>query len=104
MNELVQALAVVPAVVFPLASVVQLVVLIKAGNSRGVSVLTWSMFAFANVCLFVYMPNRWEPQALATTLGTATVQVVIVALAVHWRRREKRDGQRASAGDATRSN
>lgn len=77
----------VPAVVFPTASLVQLVVLLRARSGAGVSALTWALFAFANLCLFAYMENRGEVQALATTLGTAVIQVAIVMLALRWRKR-----------------
>jgi hypothetical protein len=77
----------VPAVVFPTASLVQLVVLVRARSGVGVSALTWALFA--------YMENRAEPQALATTLGTAAIQVAIVVLALRWRRRAAISSPRA---------
>jgi hypothetical protein len=85
----------VPAVVFPTASLVQLVVLVRARSGVGVSALTWALFALANLCLFAYMENRAEPQALATTLGTAAIQVAIVVLALRWRRRAAISSPRA---------
>jgi uncharacterized protein with PQ loop repeat len=83
-----QALGWVPAVVFPLASLVQLVVLVRTRDGRGVSAITWSLFAIANVCLWLYMENRMEWQAVATALCTASVQVAVVVLAMKWRKAE----------------
>lgn len=80
------ALGWVPAVVFPLASVVQLVVLVRTRDGRGVSAVTWSLFALANLCLWLYMENRMELQAMATALCTAGVQVAVVVLALRWRK------------------
>jgi hypothetical protein len=85
--ELRQALGVVPAIIFPVASLVQLVALIRSRSGRGISVLTWSLFILANLCLFMYMENRGELQAIATTMLTAVIQTVIVALAIKWRHR-----------------
>lgn len=82
------ALGWVPAVVFPAASAVQLIVMLRGRTAAGVSRITWSMFAVANVCLFLYIENRFEVQAIATTLGTAAIQVAIVVLATRWRTRE----------------
>lgn len=97
MDSLREILGWVPAVVFPVASLVQLVVLVRARSSAGVSALTWSLFAIANVCLFLYIENRWQVQAIATTLCTAGIQATIVVLALRWRpRREVRAAARDS--------
>lgn len=82
-------LGLVPAIVFPVASAIQLVAMIRARSGRGVSALTWSLFALANVCLYLYIRKYDQPQALATTLGTAAIQVAVVVLAVRWRDKAK---------------
>jgi fatty acid desaturase len=75
----------VPAVVFPAASVLQLMALLRRGKADGVSVLTWSLFAVANVCLYLTVAEWTRPQVIATTLGTALVQVVVVMTALRLR-------------------
>jgi len=75
----------VPAVVFPAASVLQLMALLRRGRSEGVSVLTWSLFAVANVCLYLTVAEWTRPQVIVTTLGTALVQVVVVMTALRLR-------------------
>ncbi len=82
-----QALGLVPAIVFPVASLVQLVVMIRRRSGEGVSAITWTLFALANVCLYLYMGRHAEAQAIATTLGTAAIQVAVVVLALRWRPR-----------------
>jgi fatty acid desaturase len=75
----------VPAVVFPVASVLQLMTLLRRGKADGVSVLTWSLFAVANVCLYLTVAEWTRPQVIVTTLGTAAVQVVVVMTALRLR-------------------
>ena len=75
----------VPAVVFPAASILQLMTLLRRGRSEGVSVLTWSLFAVANVCLYLTVAEWTRPQVIVTTLGTALVQVVVVMTALRLR-------------------
>ena len=75
----------VPAVVFPAASVLQLMTLLRRGKADGVSVLTWTLFAVANVCLYLTVAEWTRPQVIATTLGTAAVQVVVVMTALRLR-------------------
>jgi hypothetical protein len=71
--------------VFPAASVLQLMALLRRGKSDGVSVLTWSLFAVANVCLYLTVGEWTRPQVIVTTLGTALVQVVVVMTALRLR-------------------
>lgn len=75
----------IPSVVFPLASLIQLVSLVRRGTSNGVSLLTWSMFALANVCLYLTIGEWTKPQVIASTLGAAAVQVAIVVVAARLR-------------------
>ena len=75
----------VPAVVFPAASVLQLVALLRRGKADGVSVLTWTLFAVANVCLYLTVAEWTRPQVIVTTLGTAAVQVLVVMTALRLR-------------------
>jgi len=85
----------VPAVVFPAASVLQLMALLRRGKSDGVSVLTWSLFAVANVCLYLTIGEWGRPQVIATTLGSALVQAIVVGLVLRLRadkRRSERTG------------
>lgn len=76
----------VPAVVFPAASVLQLLALAKRGRSDGVSATTWALFALANFCLYLTIGEWLRPQVLITTVGTGLLQVVVVVLILRLRR------------------
>ena len=75
----------IPAVVFPAATVLQLVSLIHRGRADGVSATTWALFALANICLYVTIHEWLRPQVLISTLGTAVLQLVVVALVLKFR-------------------
>lgn len=78
----------IPAVVFPLAGAVQLAAILRARSARGVSIVSWMMFAVANVCLFFYLGRYTEPQAILSGLGTATLNVAVVVAALVYRSRD----------------
>lgn len=75
----------IPAIVFPAASLLQLVAILRTGSAHGVSIATWVLFAIANVCMYVYLGRYAEPQAILSGLGTATLNVAVIAVA--WRHR-----------------
>ena len=91
----------IPSVVFPLASLIQLVSLVRRGTSNGVSLLTWSMFALANVCLYLTIGEWTKPQVVASTLGAAAVQVAIVVVAARLRGAGPPDKNSASPTSGT---
>ena len=74
----------VPTVIFPAATVVKLFALARRGHADGTVALTWSLFAVANVCLYLTIGEWTRPQVVISTLGTAVLQVV-VALALRLR-------------------
>jgi hypothetical protein len=75
----------VPTVIFPAATVVKLFALARRGHADGATALTWSLFAVANVCLYLTIGDWTRPQVVISTLGTAVLQVVVVALALRFR-------------------
>lgn len=91
LDAFLSAVGWIPSVVFPLASLIQLVSLVRRGRSNGVSLLTWSMFALANVCLYLTIGEWTKPQVIASTLGAAAVQVAIVVVAARLRGSESPD-------------
>ena len=88
----------IPAIVFPVATVLQLVSLIHRGRSEGVSATTWGLFALANVCLYVTIHEWLRPQVLISTLGTAALQLVVVFLVLKFRAMAKAAKRNAAAG------
>jgi hypothetical protein len=86
---LVDLLGWVPAIVFPAACGLQLLEIVKRRSAEGVSVLAWSMFAFANASLFVYTEKYGEIESIVGTLGTAGLNLCIVGAALKYRARGK---------------
>jgi hypothetical protein len=67
----------VPGVVFPVASGVQLMAVVRAERTDGVSVATWLLFSFANVCCYIYIEKYTDPQSFGYLLA-AVLQIGIV--------------------------
>ena len=88
----------VPAVIFPTASALQLVTILRRKSSDGVSVPAWALFAIANMCLFVYTEKYGEIESIVGTLGTAGLNLCIVGAALKYRARGK--GCRHSGSEA----
>ena len=76
-----------PAVIFPMASGLQLLAILHRRSAEGVSVPAWALFAIANMCLFVYTEKYGEMESIMGALGTAALNLCIVAAA--WRYRKK---------------
>ncbi|MEE2000153.1 hypothetical protein QWY20_01700 [Alkalimonas sp. MEB108] len=76
----------IPAIIFPVATLVQVVHLLRVKNAAGVSALSWSAFAVGNLALYVYTEKYLEWQALLGLLGTALLQVYLIALILHYQR------------------
>jgi uncharacterized protein with PQ loop repeat len=78
----------IPAVIFPAATSVQLVKIIRAKTAEGISILTWTLFGLANVGLYVYAEKYFSFQAIIGLLGTAVLDFIIVGLAVFLNRKK----------------
>ncbi|MGS2723047.1 hypothetical protein ACVBEJ_04825 [Porticoccus sp. GXU_MW_L64] len=81
MNEWIDLVKIVPAVVFPGAALIQLLALVKQRNAQGVSITTWWLFALANICLYVYTGKFTELAAIVTFLGTAILNIAVAITA-----------------------
>lgn len=77
----------IPAVVFPLATAMQLAAILRRKNADGVSLTSWSLFAVANLCMYFYVGKHAELQAILSGLGTATLNIAIVIATLVVRRR-----------------
>lgn len=77
-----QVAGVLPAIVFPVATAVQLLRIIRHRSAVGVSVATWLLFGFANLGMYVYAERYAEWQAILGMLLTAVVDFAIVGLVV----------------------
>ena len=76
----------IPAIVFPTATALQLLQILRNKRSDGVSIPAWCLFATANVSLFVYTEKYTELESILGTLGTAALNLCIVAAALRYRR------------------
>ncbi len=95
---LVEGLGWVPAIVFPVATAIQLLAILRTKDSSGVSIPAWCLFAFANVCLFAYTEKYGEIESILGSLGTALLNLCIVAAAIRYR--SDRRGKPARDGGA----
>lgn len=85
-----QIAGIIPALVFPTATLMQLARMIRARSAAGVSGATWSLFGFANLAIYVYAERYTEWQAIVGMLVTAGLDFVIAALALRtWRGRNE---------------
>jgi uncharacterized protein with PQ loop repeat len=93
-----EALGWVPAVVFPVATAIQLLAILRSKDSSGVSIPAWCLFAFANICLFAYTEKYGEIESILGSLGTALLNLCVVAAAIRYR--SDRRGKPARDGGA----
>lgn len=71
-----------PAIIIPLATIIQLSSIIRNRSTAGVSALTWFLFGVANVGLYIYTEKYGDIQAIAGLLGSALLDFVITGLAI----------------------
>ena len=78
-SNLVELSGWLPAIIIPVATLSQLLTLIKNRSSANVNVITWSLFGIANLGLYIYVEKYWEFQSLIGLLGSAVIDFLIVA-------------------------
>lgn len=76
----------IPAIIFPAATVMQLVHLLRTKRSEGAPALTWAAFALGNISLYIYAEKYTELQSIIGQLATAALQVYVVYLILYYRR------------------
>lgn len=76
----------IPAIIFPAATMIQIIHLLRVKNAAGVSALSWSAFAVGNLALYVYTEKYLEWQALLGLLGTALLQFYLIVLILYYQR------------------
>jgi len=87
-SELViQIAGVIPAIIFPVASLIQLYVILSRRSAEGVSALTWFCCGFANICLYIYTQKYGEWPAIITFLGSSFLNFSVCILALYYRRK-----------------
>lgn len=76
-----------PAIVFPVATFVQLWHMWRRRSAAGVAVAPWVLFGFANFALYFYTERYTEWQAISGMVLTAVLDFLIVALTLVLRKR-----------------
>ena len=71
-----------PAIIIPLATIVQLGAILRHRSTAGVSALTWLLFGVANIGLYIYTEKYGDIQAIAGLLGSAVLDFLIAGLAL----------------------
>jgi uncharacterized protein with PQ loop repeat len=77
-----------PAVILPLATITQLLKIIREQSAKGVSLVTWVMFGVANVGLYLFTEKYWALQSLIGLLGTAILDFTIVGFVLFYGAKE----------------
>lgn len=83
MSDLVANLAEwIPATILPTATISQIVKIYRSNSTEGISLITWLLFGFANVGLYIFTEKYFTLQALIGLLGTAIMDFIIVAMII----------------------
>ncbi|PTX90717.1 hypothetical protein [Opitutus sp. ER46] len=82
-----QIAGILPAIIFPTATALQLVHMVRDKASAGVSVATWTLFGVANIALYIYAERYTEWQSIIGLLLTALLDFIIAGLAFAAKRR-----------------
>jgi len=74
----------IPAVIFPLACLMQLVKILREQSADGVSAMAWVAFGFANISLYVYTEKYSSLQTIIGMLGQAILDFTIAFFAFYF--------------------
>ncbi|MDF3129908.1 hypothetical protein P0Y35_11930 [Kiritimatiellaeota bacterium B1221] len=77
----------IPAITLPLATLFQLRQLLKTRSAEGVSIMTWLLFGFANLGIYIFTEKYFVIQSLLAQLLTAILNFVIVGILLTYQRR-----------------
>lgn len=78
-----------PAIIFPAATLIQLIAIVRSGSVRGINPLTWTLFGIANIAVYIYAEKYLAFQTIIGFLGTALLDFVIAAMALKGRASHK---------------
>jgi uncharacterized protein with PQ loop repeat len=79
----------IPAIIFPLACLAQLIKIFRHQSADGVSSLAWLAFGFANISLYIYTEKYSSPQTIIGMLGQAMVDFLIAFFALYFTQKKK---------------
>ncbi|HYJ13982.1 MAG TPA: hypothetical protein VE170_00725 [Candidatus Limnocylindria bacterium] len=87
--HIIDAAGWLPAIIFPIATLIQLIALLRTNNLQGISPTTWTMFGIANISVYIYTEKYLAVQTIVGFLGTALLDFMIAAMAIKGRAAEK---------------
>jgi uncharacterized protein with PQ loop repeat len=85
-EEAIQMIGWVPAIIFPLAALMQLYKIYIVRCADGVSAMAWFAFGIANLSLYIYAEKYEEMQTLVGMVGQALIDFMIAGLTVYFAR------------------
>jgi len=88
--NLIEFVGYIPAIIFPAATMIQLVYLLKNKSAEGVSASTWFAFAIGNFSLYFYTEKYDAIQSILGQLLTAFIQLYIVFLVLKYRHKQQK--------------
>jgi uncharacterized protein with PQ loop repeat len=71
----------IPAIVFPVATLLQLIKIVQKNDARSISKTGWFLFGVANIGLYFYAEKYFALQSIIGFLGNAFFDFLIVILA-----------------------
>lgn len=86
---LIQISGWIPALIFPLACLAQLVKILREQSADGVSVMAWIAFGFANISLYVYTEKYSSLQTIIGMLGQAVIDFLIAYFSFYFSKKNK---------------
>ena len=82
--SLIQIAGWIPAIIFPLACLIQLVKIIRYRSVDGISAAAWMAFGLANISLYVYTEKYSSLQTIIGMLGSAAMDFIIAFLSFYY--------------------
>lgn len=77
----------IPAVIFPLACLIQLIKILRERSADGVSAIAWVAFGFANISLYIYTEKYTSLQTIIGMLGQSLIDFSIAFFAIYFRKK-----------------
>ena len=81
-SQIVELSGWLPAIIFPVATLIQLLAILRSSSVKGVSHQTWILFGIANIAVYIYTEKYLALQTIIGFLGTALLDFIIAAMAL----------------------
>lgn len=86
--SLLQLVGILPAIIFPAASLSQLLAIWRRRSAEGVSVATWLLVGVGNVSLFLYNGLYTDIFNIVALLGAALLNFCVAGTVIYFQRRD----------------